>query len=234
MYNEFFKLPVGILSSVYGCGAYGNGTYNNSCSPSPSPTPTPTPTSTPATPPVVSIVSIDNTPYTLGSIEDVNSLPTISGLAPANSTIVITITPGDTTCTTKADAQGNWSCKITQPLTNGLHTVGVVATTPSGQVITLASFQINVSANVTTNTSTTQSTPKPVHHTNYLEISFIILILGLLIGFLIFFLSKRRKKKDDDSQHPSGPTIIPDAPTGIPPAPPSSYPPTPPTITPSS
>ena len=71
--------------------------------------------------------------------------PTFSGVAPAGSTIVVTAHSDPITCTTTADADGNWSCTLASSLAPGQHTVQVVVTTTTGQVLTLGPYTVYVS-----------------------------------------------------------------------------------------
>ena len=71
-----------------------------------------------------------------------------TGTAPPYSLVVVTFHSAPTTCSTYADANGNWSCTLDQPLPNGVHTVDITATTPDGRILTLKTFQIHVSGNI--------------------------------------------------------------------------------------
>lgn len=91
-------------------------------------TPTLTPTqgaSDSATPSAVSILSpLKN--------ESVNTtLPTLEGKAPPGTTVTITIYSDPITVTVTADAAGNWTHTLTQPLESGPHTIVVAAKDPT-------------------------------------------------------------------------------------------------------
>jgi hypothetical protein len=99
----------------------------------------------PPTPPTdLSVSTIDAASYQGGIIRVVGSFPTFTGLAPPFSRIVITIPSDRIVCRTVANKDGWWSCTFTQPLSVGLHTVEVVATTPDGRVLRFPIFTILV------------------------------------------------------------------------------------------
>lgn len=75
---------------------------------------------------------------------EVTETPTFTGTAPAYSTITVTINSDPITCVTTADANGDWSCTVTEAVPAGTHTVTVVAVTTWGETITLASYTIIV------------------------------------------------------------------------------------------
>ena len=82
------------------------------------------------------------------------SLPKISGKAPANATITVTLQSEVQTATVKADAYGNWSYTPKQPLEVGAHTLTVKSTTTAGATET-KTVKFSVTTPVTGNTSTT-------------------------------------------------------------------------------
>ncbi len=69
--------------------------------------------------------------------------PTFTGIASANSKVVVTIQSDPITCTTTADGNGNWSCTPTTDIPNGDHTVTIQSVGTDGQY-TLASFKLGI------------------------------------------------------------------------------------------
>ena len=70
--------------------------------------------------------------------------PTVSGYAPPFSDIVVTYHSDPTTCITKADGSGWWSCTLNDTLASGTHHVDVTAHTPDGTWLTFPTFEIIV------------------------------------------------------------------------------------------
>lgn len=108
--------------------------------------PVPPPPVPPSPPTTLQVTSNDDSAFHKGSAPEVSPYVTIRGTAPPYSHIVITIHSDPIICITNADANGNWSCTLAQPLSPGEHTVNVVATTPQGQVLVFPGYQIVVSA----------------------------------------------------------------------------------------
>ncbi len=69
--------------------------------------------------------------------------PTFTGIASANSKVVVTIQSDPITCTTTADTNGNWSCTPSVDIPNGDHTVTIQSVGTDGQY-TLASFKLGI------------------------------------------------------------------------------------------
>jgi hypothetical protein len=110
---------------------------------------TPPPTSTTSTTPaILAVISQDNVPFKPGVIAHVSPYVTERGIAPPNALVTITFHSPSIPCRTYANASGVWSCTLDQPLANGYHVVYVSAVTPSGELLTLPSFQIYVTAQV--------------------------------------------------------------------------------------
>ena len=211
MFQQIYTLPIVIFSSAYGTGSYGCGSYNDSVcgsstnqssgsstsAKSATSTTTATPTQT------VQILKVDNSSYSNSNsvVENVSTQPSVSGLAPANSQILITIQPNSVTCKTTSDAQGNWTCKFNQTISPGMHSVSVQATTPQGNLITSPTFEINATAvSYITNApqqNTTQNHPANSNSATFNIIIFVIIGLILLAGLFIFL--KRRKKKKNET-----------------------------------
>lgn len=212
MNQQIFFLPYQIFSSVYGSGAYNSSTYNGSQTTSTGSS-TGSATTTTAT---LQVTLVDNNPIgTSGTINNVSDEPIISGTAPPYSKVVVTFHSNPVLCTTTANAQGQWSCKLSQALPFGLHNVYVQATTPSGQVLTYPAFQINVTTSATTtqNTSTIQpskssSVPSTSHGTSTAEvILFIVIALVLIAGAFLLIMAMLKRRKNN--QPPAAPTITP-------------------------
>lgn len=107
------------------------------------------PAPVPATPPAtLAVISVENTPFQPAVIPKVSPYVTIRGTAPPYSHVVVTFHSASLTCQTNADGSGNWGCALDQPLSAGLHTIDVVATTPQGKVLRFPAFQIYVSTGV--------------------------------------------------------------------------------------
>ncbi len=61
----------------------------------------------------------------------ITTQPTIQGTAPAGSTVTITVYSDPITVTVVADANGNWTYTLAEPLASGPHTVVVAAQDPN-------------------------------------------------------------------------------------------------------
>jgi len=117
------------------------------------PTPPPTsgsttPPSNTATPRALVITQVDiGVPYppVRSTIPVVSEHPTLAGIAPSGSAVVISFFPGSTSCQTTANEYGYWSCRVVKALTSGEYTVDARAVTPAGQVLTHAPFEIRAS-----------------------------------------------------------------------------------------
>lgn len=110
----------------------------------------------PSSPPgTLQVTFQDNKIYRSGNVAVISPYPTISGVAPPNSKVILTFHSNITTCITYAGNNGAWSCTLDQPLADGTHTVNVSAITPSGAVLYFPSYHIRVSSSV-----------KPLHAIN--------------------------------------------------------------------
>ncbi len=116
-----------------------------------------------ATPVDLVVTSVDLTiPYTSQNLTPVVSYqPTVSGIAPPYSYIVVVIHSDYYTCSTYANAQGYWSCTVPTTMPSGDHTVNVTAKTPQGQDLSYPPISIKV-INAGPPTVTT---PAPFHIT---------------------------------------------------------------------
>jgi hypothetical protein len=121
----------------------------------------PTATTTVTTPVQLVVTQVDvSIPYISQSLTPVVSFqPTITGVAPPYSYVVIVIHSDFYTCTTYANAQGYWTCEVPSNLPSAIHTVNVSAKTPQGSDLTYPAFSIKVIA-----ASPAKSTaPAPFH-----------------------------------------------------------------------
>ena len=87
-------------------------------------------------------VNEDATPLEDGAI--IANKPTFSGVAPAGSTVTVTVRSDPVTCTTVADSNGNWECTLPSNLPGGAHRVFVQVTTLGGDVIELGPYDVTV------------------------------------------------------------------------------------------
>jgi hypothetical protein len=105
----------------------------------------------PVAPPTeLQIANIESGEFAQGKIVQTSVTPTISGIAPPYSDIVVTFHSDPVTCRTKADGQGWWSCTLATQLPPGTHHVEVVATTIDGRQLRFPSFEIKVIASLPT------------------------------------------------------------------------------------
>jgi hypothetical protein len=105
--------------------------------PTPTSKTTPTPTSTTSTLTPTATPTPETTPKIIisqpSSTKELSTTtPTISGSAPANETITITIHPSGLSVTVQSDALGNWSYTPSTPLEVGPHDIVVTAPDPNG------------------------------------------------------------------------------------------------------
>ncbi|HSX16804.1 MAG TPA: hypothetical protein VLH86_01745 [Patescibacteria group bacterium] len=103
------------------------------------------PSSAPTT---LQIANVESSSYKNGTIRQTSTSPTVTGLAPPYSDIVVTFHSEATYCKTKADGTGWWSCTLAQTLPVGLHRVDVTATTTNGVFLIFPTFQISVLNNL--------------------------------------------------------------------------------------
>ncbi|MDN5275063.1 MAG: hypothetical protein JWP06_964 [Candidatus Saccharibacteria bacterium] len=81
------------------------------------------------------INSLDGSPYKKDAIQQTSNRPTVTGFAPPYSLVTLTFHSDPTQCTTRADANGWWTCTLTPELAAGGHYVDIVITTPDGRTI---------------------------------------------------------------------------------------------------
>ncbi len=85
-------------------------------------------------------------------------LPTFSGVANPGATVTVTVHSDPVTCTTTADANGNWSCTLPTSLPAGEHTVYVKVVNPDSSVENLGPYAVTVAAGA--GGTVTNTTPK--------------------------------------------------------------------------
>ena len=74
----------------------------------------------------------------------IDNRPMFKGVAPAGSTVVVTVRSDPVICTTVADEEGNWTCTLPSSLPPGAHTVYVSVTNTLNQTIELGPFSVSV------------------------------------------------------------------------------------------
>lgn len=154
------------------------------------PTPTPTgsetltPTPTQSQAATSSAITI-TTPAGDTTVE--TTQPTITGKAPAGSSITITIYSEPQTAVITADANGNWSYTPTVPLAEGSHDVVVSVTDPeTGQAETATtSFVIASGAEVAQGQSAVPVTGVLDHTILIIGIALLLLVTGALLPVII-------------------------------------------------
>lgn len=90
------------------------------------------------------ISSVDANTYDAKTVREVTSNPTVGGLAPPFSDIVVTFYSKPSICKTKADSKGVWTCTLAHALTPGVHHVVIQATTLAGKKLTFPTFEVRV------------------------------------------------------------------------------------------
>lgn len=81
----------------------------------------------------------------------VSKRPTFSGTASVGATVTVTVYSDPVSCTTTADANGNWSCTLPSDLTPGEHTVYVTVTPfGGGTPVELGPYTVIVEADEVT------------------------------------------------------------------------------------
>jgi hypothetical protein len=166
-----------------------------------SPTPTPTIikaqltlTPTPTTSISTQSAIINPTPtaiaYTVTVNVDTNNSetqPIISGNAPPNSRVTITIHSTPRTITVTSDANGNWTYTPTSPLESGSHTINVSAVNPNGGVLSA-----NTTLSVSARSDSAAGSAVPVTGNIPTSIILVVLIsIGMIVTGIILPLSTR-------------------------------------------
>ena len=92
--------------------------------------------------------------------------PTISGKADAYAYITVTAHSDPITCTTRADASGNWSCTLPQALPVGEHTIYVEAENPNRTTSTFGPYTVIVDGATAQPVTITPKAPNTGGHLN--------------------------------------------------------------------
>jgi hypothetical protein len=125
--------------------------------PTPSKTPTPTPTSSSGSTNQVTVS------YPTNSTNVSTRRPTISGTAPANATVTVTIYSTPQTCVVVASSSGTWSCTPQSDLADGPHNVVVSVVHPTtGQTYTTTQSFVVVTSTALTTTNGVPVSGDPV------------------------------------------------------------------------
>jgi len=116
--------------------------------------------------------------------------PTITGKAPAGSVVTIVIhSSEEITATVTADANGNWTYTVPQPISSGPHTIVVAAKDPSTNQTTTATLAFVVASGAENGAS-----GSAIPATGAVENTFLLLGLGIifiLAGSFIPMLARR-------------------------------------------
>jgi hypothetical protein len=103
------------------------------------------PSSPPITvPTTIRITNVESANYQNGNIQQTSNRPTVSGYAVPYADIVVTFHSEISTCKTRADAQGWWTCTLDHELPDGVHHVDVTASNNEGWSAVLPTFEIRV------------------------------------------------------------------------------------------
>jgi hypothetical protein len=94
-------------------------------------------------PTTLRVADLDSRDYQPGAVQQTSVIPTISGMAPPFSDVVVTVHSEVQICKTKANATGWWACTLERVLPAGVHQVDIVATTPDGRQLVFPTFKIN-------------------------------------------------------------------------------------------
>lgn len=142
---------------------------------------TPTPTASDSASP--SAVTI-KTPTVNQSVS--TDQPTITGKAPAGSVVTIVIhSSEEITATVTADANGNWTYTVPQPISSGPHTIVVAAKDPKTNQTTTATL-----AFVVATTDENGASGSAIPATGAVENTFILLGLGIIFILAGSFIPK--------------------------------------------
>ncbi len=110
--------------------------------------------------------------------------PTITGKAPAGSIVTIVIHSSEQiTATVTADANGNWTYTVTQPISSGPHTIVVAAKDPTTNQTNTATIAFVVASG-----SENGSSGDAIPATGAVENTFLLLGLGVIFIFAGSFI----------------------------------------------
>jgi hypothetical protein len=187
------RITINSDNTQSGASGQNNATFASQSATIISPTPSPTISleSTPQVTPSTTITTASLTPtQTTTNILTVNApvensdadQPELSGKAPPNTNVTITIHSTPITITVTSDANGNWSYIPTTPLDPGAHNIVVTATDPANNNVLSAS----TSFVVTQNQSDATGSATPV--TGNFSATAILTLLGIIIVLTGLFL----------------------------------------------
>ncbi|MES2631162.1 MAG: Ig-like domain-containing protein [Patescibacteria group bacterium] len=130
-----------------------------------------------------------------------NTQPTFSGVTYPNGIITITVHSDPITCTTTADAQGNWSCTLPSTIPPGTHTINVELTNPiTSEVTVLGPYYVQVAEDPVVITNTTPKAPNtgiaPKGNTTYDFVPILLAWIGAVLSLLVvsYLIQKHRAK----------------------------------------
>lgn len=132
--------------------------------------------------------SIDGT-----TIPTIATRPTFEGYAQPGSTVVVTVHSDPITCSAVAYSNGYWSCVLPSDLPDGLHTVTITVTTPSGDVIELGPYTVNVLGS-TTVTGTLPTAPNTGFAPDVKTDVSLYGLISLACGVITFLLLHRSRR----------------------------------------
>jgi alpha-tubulin suppressor-like RCC1 family protein len=132
------------------------------------------------------------------STPTISSLPVFRGTAEPYSTVVVTVHSDPVTCTTKADAQGNWECRLTTSLPAGNHTVKIAMTTPDDRTTEIGPYSVQVAKTVIdesdspSNATTDNSSNGGVGLPFWPMIGGLIVLVGVITAIIAAVRRRRR------------------------------------------
>ncbi|HEY1085312.1 MAG TPA: leucine-rich repeat protein [Candidatus Saccharimonadales bacterium] len=119
------------------------------------------------------------------------SLPTFSGVATPGATVVVTVHSDPVTCTTTADANGKWSCTLSEDLPAGKHTVYVEITNPDNSVQKLGPYSVVVKAGE----ATVLAPDSGVASLQETTVNWLLIALVLIGLITTFYFAKTKKAR---------------------------------------
>jgi len=153
--------------------------------------PVPTPAETPSTSEVV----INADAKTVIGQPTISKKPTFSGTAAPLSTVTVTVHSDPVTCTTTADANGYWTCTLSEDLPVGAHQVFVKVQSTSNEVIELGPYDVIVKQDTPGVVTSETQTDQPAETRASFPWVWVGLGAGALIVIAIAILAVRRTVK---------------------------------------
>ncbi|MNH26236.1 hypothetical protein D3C79_862760 [compost metagenome] len=128
----------------------------------------------------------------------ISTLPVFRGKAVPHSTITVTVHSDPVTCTTKADAEGDWECVFTTALPAGNHTVDIAMTAPDNVTTHLGPYPVLVAVAGQTLPSSVQSAEGSVSGAKTpgwsLPWSLAVVAVSAIIITLIVAIARRKRQ----------------------------------------